>query len=387
MKQIFKNLFKSLSLILVVAITMISFTACKNDDSKQAAVSPTTESISDTKDETENDIVADEVTDEDETNKEESTKPETENTEKPEEDKIESEEQTSTYPVTPGLYNHNKETLTFSDIYFEITEAELLSYFKTRDLNGVYGVVKQLGFDEFVKSITTHTADEVSYSKIVSLHKNESDGSLLGLSNLYTKTKNSYIDLYINYVYNIEDGKIIETEGQPEIIIENGIVSILYPFTYTDSETNEVVCTPLYVKSTLTLFEAVDIMAEDPLSENYHYLDSSASIESTTGLLDVVEANKKLAEMLGVEEDKILDEISNFELYFTPEDKLYILNTEYNFIVTEKTAESTYLLYDSCNITVVNEAYDLTLGLKILNIEIQIDETSKFVCMFYNELI
>lgn len=388
MKQFFKNLCKSLSLILVVAISFISFTACSNNDNKQAAVTPTTESISDTSGSNDDEIIADEVTNE---NKETSGESDEDSlisdiTEGSNEESDNTS--TSEYPVFPGIYNHSKENLTFSDIYFTVTEAELLEYFETRDLNGVYGAVQKLGFDEFIKSITTYTEGEISYKTAISLHKNESDGSQLGLSTFYIKNANSFVDLGEMIVYSVEDGKIVIEDGKPAFIIDGNNVSILYQFSYVDAETNETIYTPLYVKSDLTIYDEIDIMHDESLSSSYHYLDLSASIESATGFLNESESMKKLAEMLKVDESEIISTLENFELYFSDDKELYICNTEENFILTEKVdGETTYLLYDSCYISVVNEVYDLTFGLKLLNIEIQIDEANKFVCTFYDELI
>ena len=206
------------------------------------------------------------------------------------------------------------------------------------------------------------------------------------MANYYIESNNSYIDLHENYIYSIVEEKITDAVNQPKIVVNNNTVSLLYQFTYINPETNETIYTPLYVKSNLTMFNEIDIMDEASFTRSYQYLDSSAKIISLNGLLNLEEANKKLAEILKTDEDKIISKLQDFDMYFTSDNLMYIVNTEENLLLTEKMSdESTYLLYDTCYIEVVNEYHDLTLNMNVLNIEIEIDENSKFICTFYNE--
>ena len=366
MKQIFKKFSKIFSLILVIAISFATLTGCSNKNKQAAVTTPSVESISDTTETSNEDIVADKVTDDEDKSTVDNV---TENQEEP---------TNSTYPVTPGIYNFVKESLNFSDIYYK-NEADLFNFFKTRDINGVYDIVYSLGFEDFAKNLTFYYNNDKAYTIVLNFSKNESDGTELSVSNMYIKANNSFIDYGTSYTYEVKDGKIVNVLGTPEFIIdESGKVSVLYPFNYIDETTGEIVYTPLYIKADLIIYKAIDIMDNSNITD-YEYVEGTAKFESLNGFLNGSESKKILAQMLKIEEDKILETLQTFEFYFNENNELSIVNTEQNFILTEKDADSlTYLLYDSCYISVVNEYNDVTLNTTNLNISIKINETTIF---------
>lgn len=375
MKHILKNLSKVFSLLLVIAVSFVTLTACSNKN-KQATVTPAVESISDTTETSNEDLEADKVADEEENQLGPSTETTTEE---------DNDSSTSNYPVTPGIYNFAKESLNFGDIYYH-SENELFDFFKTRDINGVYDIVYSLGFEDFSKNLTFHYIDDKAYTIVLSFSKNETADTELSVSNLYINTNNSFIDCGTNYVYEVKDGKIVNVSGSPEYIIdESGKVTILFPFTYVDETSGNTVVTPLYIKADLVLYKAIDIMDDSNLTD-YEYVDGSAKFESLNGFLDGSASKSKLAQMLKIEENEILNTLQTFEFYFNEKDELTIVNTEQNFILTEKSADSlTYLLYDSCYISVVNEYHDATLDANFLNVQIQIDESTIFTFVLIEE--
>lgn len=366
MKQICKKLSKIFSLLLVISISFVTLTACSNKNKQAAVTTPSVESISDTTETSNEDLTADKVTDD-------ADKTPVDNTA---EDQIESTD--STYPITPGIYNFAKESLNFGDIYYQ-SEDELFNFFKTRDINGVYDIVYSLGFEDFSKNLTFHFIDNKAYTLVLSFSKNETADTELSVSSMYINANNSFIDCKTNYVYEVKDGKIVNISGLPEYIInESGNVSILFPFTYVDEISGETVVTPLYIKADLVIYKAIDIMDGANLT-SYEYVDGTAKFESLNGFLNGTESKKALAQMLKIEESEILNTLQTFDFSFNENDELTIVNTEQNFILTEKSADSlTYLLYDSCYISVVNEYHDITLNTTCLNISIEINDTTIF---------
>ena len=120
----------------------------------------------------------------------------------------------------------------------------------------------------------------------------------------------------------------------------------------------------------------------------YTYVENSANIESVNGFVNEAEAMANLANLLEVAEDEIIKTISNYVLSFTADEKLYIVNNDFNLVLTEKAENSTnYLVYNSLYLNIVNENYDFETGLKTLNIQIQIDENTMFTCEFVSELV
>lgn len=360
-----KKFTKLFSILILAVVCSFSFIACKNNENKQAAPI-TTSNISDTGSNNEDDV-AENVSDETQENL----------------TIEESQEQEIVYPITPGIYKFQKETLTFDDIYYK-DEAELLNFFETRDLNGVFDFVYKVGFADFAKSITIVNIGGVDYKKVVNFNKNESNDTELGYVTLFESYEDTFTLVDEQIVYDVVDGNIVLQVSNPEFIInqETNTITILYPFSYINAETTEIVNTPLYIKVDVTLYNEFDIMQDNTLT-GYTYLDGSAKIINESDYLTTDEAMKKLTEMLPLDKDAFVEDLENIELYVKDNKDLYIQYYEDTVLITDKIDNvNEYLLFNTVKIEVVNEYYDLTLGLNVLTAQIEIDENVYFRCNF-----
>ena len=350
-----KKLTKLFSILILTFICSFSFIACSNNENIQAS-QINTSSMSDTS--SSNDDIAENVS-----------------------DSVENE--TNTYPITPGIYKFEKETLTFDDIYYK-NDVELLEYFQTRDLNGVYDFVYKVGFDNFVSSITTVNINGVNYKTAVDFNKNKSNDTELGYFRVFESYKDTYTYLNDVLIYNVVDNSIVNKTNCPEIIAnkESNNVTILYPFYYVDAETSETVYTPLYIKAILSLYNTIDLIHDDSI-KCYTYLDNSAKIVSENNYLNKDEALQKLTEMIPLDKDSIIGELENIKFCVKDNNDLYILYFEDTILLSEKIEDSNcYFILDVVKIEILCEYYDLTLDLNILTAQIEIEENVFFRCDF-----
>lgn len=356
-----KKFTKLFSILFLAVICSFTFIACSNNENKQASQVVTTDNISDTGT-NQDDNIAEHVSDE-----ETST----------------DEEQSAVYPITPGIYKFEKDTLTFDDIYYE-DEAALCEFFKTKDLNGVYDFVYKAGFEDFAKSITTINVGGIDYKKVVNFNKNESNDTELGYVTLFESYEDTFTLIDQQIVYDVVDGNIVLQVSNPEFIInkETNTITILYPFSYINTETTEIVNTPLYIKVDVTLYNEFDIMQDNTLT-GYTYLDGSAKIVCENDYLSKDEAMKKLTEMLPLDKDSFVEDLENIELYVKDNKDLYILYYEDTVLITDKIDNvNEYLLFNTVKLEIVNEYYDITLGLNVLTAQIEIEENVYFRCNF-----
>lgn len=216
MKKSIKKLITTLSLILVITFSVFAV-ACSDSSNKTASTNTATN------------IAADQNS--------------TDN----------SENVSNSNPTTPqepsfdistlnGIYKYTSSEYSFDDKYYDRL-SELISFFKTKDENGVFYAVKQLGFDEFISNITT----DKTYNKPKAILIN--NGEVLNLcydeSGFY-----SYIDKTNNYSLTAISNKINASRNDIKFEVNEDSISIYYQFTYTN-DSNQVISTPLYIKTTL----------------------------------------------------------------------------------------------------------------------------------------
>lgn len=380
-----KKFTKVFSILLLAVVCSFSFIACKNSDNKQASNNLTSDNIN-----TQisiDDQNAGNASDAENSNNTENINDEENNTAEPE----------TTIDLISGIYKFTNYNLTFADIYYE-NEAELLSFFETRDLNGVYDAVYRLGFDKFINSITQKAIDDETFNNYLHLTKMElNDVDLLKFAYLYEYKTNIFTYFNSAIIYHNENGLIVPMDisvtntfpyASQIIISEDGSISLLYQFNYISTDTNELVSTPLYVKTNIELYNKIDATDFDAETISYKYAESSAIIESKNGFVDSADAMNKLEEMFSALEMpySVTDFLTKSELYFSNEKALYIIftSTDNNIIITNKTSDANeYSILNSIKFNITNEYYDLTLNRNILNIEIQIDENTTFKCSFF----
>lgn len=375
MKNLLKKLSTMLSIVLMIAITVISLSACSNSNKTATkTVETTVETVDQIDDSGEKEEIADKVSD-----SEEESSDEISNTDELVEDEIVKSENTPILNkvIETGVYVYADNNFTFDNIYYTNEEA-LLEYFETTDLNGVYDVVKKLGFDEFIKDFDSVIIDEKVYNFAFSIGKDEKDPSSLILCSHIIQSKNSLNSFGDYLVYKIEDGKMIVEDCNPEFLTNSdGSVSMLIPFFYYTEENDIPVKTPLYIKADLVKISSIDIISGENLM-GYCYVDGSTKIISKDGFISNADATKILAEILKTSPDSLIDEISQFEFYFNSDKELIVFVSEHNINLTEKLENNTYLLYESCYLKIVNESLDLTTNISTIEIQIEIDEFTTF---------
>lgn len=381
-----KKFTKIFSILFLAVICSFNFVACKNNDNKQASNNLTSDNINT------------QISVDDQTAENTSTEG-SNNTETANDEENNTEEPELKIDLISGIYKFANYDLTFDDIFYE-NEAELLSFFETRDLNGVYDAVYRLGFDNFINSITTKTIEDETFNNFLHLTKMELNGNdLLRFANLYEYKTNIYTYFNSTIIYHNNNGLIVpmntnNTNTFPyasQIIInEDGSISLLYQFSYINSESNEVVNSPLYVKTNIELYNRIEPTDFNEEAISYKYAESSAIIESKNGFVDTKDAMSKLEleEMFSTLDMhySVTDFLAKSELYFSNDKTLYIAFTsaDNNIIITDKSSEANeYSILNSIKFNIVNEYYDLTLSRNILNIEIEIDENTTFKCNFF----
>lgn len=380
-----KKFTKIFSILLLAIVCSFSFIACKNNNNKQTSTNLNANNIN-------TQISIDDQSSENSSNTNDSNNLE---------DVIDEENTQSKIDFINGIYKFENYNLSFANIYYE-NEAELLSYFKTRDLNGVYDAVYRLGFEDFIKSITLKTIDDKTFNNYIHFTKielNETTDILKSLVVYEYKTNIfTYFTSAVNYHNNngeiipMENNNTITAPNPTQIIInDDGTISLLYQFSYTNSELDELIATPLYVKTNIELYNKFETTNFDENSISYNYLESSAIIESNNGFIDINNAMSKLEEMFNTLEMpySITEFLSKSELYFSTDKSLYIMFTsvDKNIIITNKTNNANeYSILDAIKFNVTGEYYDLTLNRSVLDIEIQIDENTTFKCNFFTQL-
>lgn len=255
MKKFFKQISKSFLIVLMILITTTTFVGCgKNNKSKNASVS--TINISDTSQEDDN-KTAENVSDNDEENEQNIT--------------------------LSGIYQFAKKA-TFEDCERDNAD-EVISFFRTRDFNGVYNAVKPLGFDEFISNFnSTVNAERLFLFE---------DGKV---KEIY-KTANSYKFPLNQNAENISDftSKIVLNDDSTYTIFVN--------FKYNNTKT------PLVVKFQLQKIEDTENFESDYL---YTYEKNSARINfDINSSFNEIEIIDNIARFFNLDSNELHDFVQN----------------------------------------------------------------------------
>ena len=289
---------------------------------------------------------------------------------------VESDEETTDETETPeiqielnGIYKFEN-TYSFDDVYFEDLN-EVIEFFQTRDINGVYDATKKLGFDEFVNNIT----NTGTLSRALLFNSNVCYNLSYTENNVYKS-----VDEDLNFEYSIaDDGKI--TTNNTSIIeynAENDIITIYFMFTYNDGET--IVETPLYVKTTLS---KVPYSTDINSGVDYIYNENSLILKTTsTNSITFDDYKEILSNIFQVEENADLHEtmintLSSWTLNFN-EDMSTIVVTfaDNSFAIVHINNDESYTI-NNITFKVTERLNDITTNTKTLVMELTLDsETS-----------
>lgn len=203
MKHISKFLMKSFIFIFILTITTLTCVGCKNDDAEQLVGSsniPTTENIVI---DSEKDDTADHVN--------------------------------MTNNNMHIVCSYNK-TPNFSDVTYENKEA-VLSFFNTRDMNGVFKFLSKKNFNTFITENFTLSSDAEYFISLSGSKENptftcftqnefgdfvkvdESQFDFTLIRNIYVNEKENYV-LQIQYFYLDDSGNKVETPLMVNIELE-----------------------------------------------------------------------------------------------------------------------------------------------------------------------
>lgn len=336
-----KKFIKTLSLLLVAAFVSFPFAGCSDKTASKTATEISADNITDEN----TDETAENVSTE-ETEKEESTESET--PADPEETSI------------TGIYAYQRKA-TLKDVWFE-KEEDAISFFNTRDINGVYNALVELGFYDFIK--TDVVFEENEYASLLRFVGDD----------VYTTIK--YNDSY----KDLSSTKTNETYFKVETL-EDGTLVVYLQFTYTDAD-GKLVETPAYVKYHLSLVEH----SQNIFSGNaYEYKADSAVINYTnTDSIDA-DALKALATLFDIE----INEESNA----LPEVVTILSNTTFelskdlsNLTLTNKT-DNTYkfapivdqtFTFGNITFNYVGRVHNITTGVDEISFTITLDENATF---------
>lgn len=294
MKNTIKKL-TSLLVLVMIFVSSIALSACsgKNTNaSKDTAIETTTDTNQTQTPENAGDSETD-----------------TENTEDAEETKV----------YKNGIYKITKD-VKFEDTWFE-DQAEGIKFFKTTDLNGVYNIVKKLGFDEYFSY--EHIENEVTYK--IGFHFN--NGIVTPIA--YDDNENYfYPSGYQSATYeDFSKLAIVETDDN------NQVTSLSVKFVGSDD-----VETPLYARIHVALVENSSNLE---FEKSFKYKANTAVLNFDENAADADEKLKELAKLFNIPEDsdvksEVIAKLSDWTFSFSKEfDVLKIENSNNSFSFAE----------------------------------------------------
>ncbi len=291
-------------------------------------------------------------------------------------------DQTTALPS--GIYQFNKE-LGFEDIYYTDLE-ELITYFETKDLNGVYNAVQPSGFDEFVKNIALYN------DNYRAMYFN--DGIVKPMYNnngtfTFIETTPDEGEL----TFQLENGKIV-TNMQTiklEYDSESNIVTFIVNFNYTyelDGET-KIVITPLYIKASLTYIEDSASAFE---GTSYTYIPASATIVTTTSnsTANINDKLNTLVELLGIEVAEgenaadVIEQAFNGCSLIVNENATRIVVDHKNgsYTISSINAEDNTFSWNNTKVKITERSLNLNTNEYVVVMEIAINDNTNFVFKF-----
>lgn len=289
---------------------------------------------------------------------------------------VESDEEATDETETPeiqielnGIYKFEK-TYSFDDVYFEDLN-EVLEFFKTRDINGVYDASKKLGFDEFVNNIT----NTETLSRALLFNSNVCYNLSYTENNIY-----KFVDEDLNFEYIITDDGKITTNNTSIIEYDQETDRVVIYFMFKYENNGEIIETPLYVKTSLT---KVDYSTDINSGLNYIYNKNSLVLKTTsTESISFDEYNEILSNIFNVAEgenlnDKMLNTLSSWTLNIN-EDMSTIIVTfaDNSFAIIHIDNNNSYTI-NNVTFKITERINDITTNSKILVMEVTLDsETS-----------
>lgn len=358
MKKIFKGIAKTLSLVVCALLVGFSLVACGANTSSNSNPGAVIENQSSTiSDGSVNDI-SDQNSDEQET------------------------EDISMYMFS-GMYSFTRE-LTFRDIEYKDL-AELCKFFETKDLNGVHYAATNLGFNEFVKNITT---DSIS-GQFFSMYFSESGKIGFFLSdddgNFTQPSEAAEFDYsYSEGTYSFELGK--DNVVTFEYDEETGTVTLHYQFVYESNK--KTVVSPLFVKVTLDRVEHSENMFD---GTQFEYVSGSANLKTTeTNPLSLNEKLETLAGYFGFEFDeanreelfaKIIDILSTRKLSLNDDTTVIVTNHNGTYTICAAN-DSLFTLFGSVPVRVVSHQLDLTSAVETIELAVELGNSTSFTFTF-----
>lgn len=346
MKNFFKKFAKAITLSFAFILTSVTLIACSGSTNASKNV-PDVSTISTLNTNTE-ETTADEVTNSEETEL-----------------------------SINGIFKFNKE-YNFDDIYYSNLK-ELLTFFKTRDLNGVYKEVQAKGFDEFVKNLTKYVDGETELSRAVSIENNSVTNLAFNESLVY-----SYVNTENNFTFTQKDGKLETDEKLPQIEYnaETNNLTIYYQFSYeTDGKT---VYTPLYVKTTLSFVSHSENLTS---GKKFIYSANSSKIVSSSNTTDMSSYLTTLGTMFKVEERENISEAITSKLaswkFNVDEnfDKIVLTYSDNSFSIVENKGDY-FSLNGTLDATITTTTINLTTNSQILTFTVTLDAETVFIFEF-----
>jgi hypothetical protein len=361
MKNFFKKLSKSLSVIAIVLAIAITFVACSNNKSASNIMSANISNVTETS-QLEASPVQDTETD------------------------TETDDEVADVEIN-GIYKFTKSSYNFSDIYYKDLD-ELTKFFETKDLNGVYDAVYKLGFadaaNKFNKTEGTDVDDTTLYDCAFLFNENKVYIVYYESDNEYRYTSNDGVE------FTAENGKINFAASSPILTLEyneDGSLTLYLQFTYTDDNNNSVT-TPLYIKGNLSKVANSENINS---GKTYEYSAGSAVITSTFVKTDNMDAYlSELAKMFNIDENTdsmegIVNVLSNWKFEIDFDLSRIVLkdtNKGYEFFSIVKANANDVFAIGNVNFTIDKLNLNLTTAAKTISMTVTLDENTVFVFDF-----
>lgn len=275
-----------------------------------------------------------------------------------------------------GIYTFDKD-YSFDDIHYSDIK-EILTYFQTRDLNGVYRNVKEKGFDEFVKNLTKYNDGENELNRALSID-NKTVTNLAYNENLVY----SYVNEENNFTFTQKENKLETAENLPNLEYdeETNTFTVYYQFSYT--ENGKTIYTPLFVKTTLSY---VNHTADLSSAKDFTYSANSSKIVTTSNTTDMTTYLNQLAKMFGIESDNIAvdvtTELSTWKISVDEKfEEIVVTYKDNSFSIVANNGDY-FSINNSIDATINFTTIDLTTNSHILTFTVQIDDETTFTFEF-----
>lgn len=207
-----------------------------------------------------------------------------------------------------GLYSFTR-NFDVNDIVFE-NEEELVTFFKTKDVNGAKKAAVELGFYDFVNSIMKHEDKEVA----VIFSNNEFDG--FRAFTYVEKTSDLSYRTYEEkgHKYKVTEDGYVTYDDDPIISFDSEAneVTLLYQFSYVN-ESGETVDTPMFFKTTLEYnnnTDGIGVSYDD--YKIYTYKTGSSFLNISENHVKYNKMLSEVANRLGIDGEPTPAKISEF---------------------------------------------------------------------------